>query len=85
METKEKRWFISCNNEIRWVHTFVRKNIKYDYNTTHLVVSMDNDLNDAWFNGKGDGCILEEINIKHFFDTKRDCEMEIIRRERFGK
>ena len=81
---EEKRWFMNDKNEVRWVHTFIRKNIEYDNGMTHLVVSMPNNLNKAWINNKGGGCILEEISIKNFFPTKEACQIEIIRRERFG-
>lgn len=80
-----KKWFINDKNEVRWVHTFIRINIEYDNDITHLVVSMKNNLNEAWINNKGDGCILEEIKTKNFFSTKEDCQIEIIRRERFEK
>ena len=83
MEQINKRWFINDNKAIRWTHTFVRKHIEYDNMVTHLVVSMGNDLNAAWINNRGEGCVLEEIDIKNFFLTKEDCQMEIIRRERF--
>jgi len=79
----EKRWFVNSKKEVRWVHTFVRKDIEYDNDITHLVVSMDNNLNPAWINNKGDGCVLEEESTKNFFPSERDCQMEIIRRERF--
>jgi len=81
----EKRWFINDKGQIRWVHTFIRKHIQHDDGTSHLVVSMNNNLNGAWINDKGDGCILEYADIKSFFPSKEACQMEIIRRERFEK
>ena len=78
---KEKKWFINENNEIRWVCQFVSKNIEYDYSTTHIVVSMANNLNSPYLKG----CLLEEVNTKDFFETKKECQFEIIRRERFDK
>lgn len=79
---EEKKWFISKDSETRWVKVFINKNIKWDHCGTHLVVSMDSDLNEAH---KLNDVRVESIDIKNFFNTKEESQMEIIRRERFEK
>ncbi len=75
-----KRWCINKENEIRYVSTFVREHINYDYKTTHLVVTMDNQHNPPCLKG----CRLEEIDSNSFFETKKECQIEILIRERFN-
>jgi len=78
----EKRWFITKDGEnVHWVQSYIRKYIEYDNNTNHCIVAMENDLNcpDAY------GCRIEEIDANDFFDSKKEAQNEIIRRERFGR
>ena len=75
-----KKWCINKNNEIRYVSTYVRENISYDYHTTHLVVTMNNSYDSPCLKG----CKLEEVDIKDFFETEKDCKIEILIRERFN-
>lgn len=74
-------WFINEKGEIRWAFNFLSSNIQYDSKKTHLVVSMANDLNPP----SKYGCKIEEVETKNFFHSERDCQIEIIRRERFEK
>jgi len=77
---EEKRWFITKDGKsVNWVQSYIRKNISYDNGTNHCVVAMDNNCNypDAY------GCRIEEVNIKDFFNSVKEAQMEIIRRERF--
>lgn len=77
---KEKLWFIAEGDTVRWVKIFINKNISWDNGITHLVVSMNNNLNSAV---RPSDVKVENVNIKNFFETKRDAQFEIIRRERF--
>jgi len=74
------RFFI-IKGKVRWVKKFIRMNVEFDYKTTHLVVSMDNSLNNP--TGPND-CLIESINVKDFFNTKREAQLELIIRERFN-
>ena len=74
-------WFINKEGEIRWVCKFLDCDIQYDSIKTHLVVSMENSLNPP----SKSRCKIEEVETKNFFHSERDCQIEIIRRERFEK
>ena len=77
---EDKRWFITEDDKVRWVKCFITKDIEWDSNSTHLIVSMENELNEA--NGVKD-VEVESIDIRNFFTLKQNAQMEIIRRERF--
>jgi hypothetical protein len=81
---EEKRFFIVKDNDnnlsIRWVHTFIRKDIEWDTMNTHLVVSMKNNFNSP--TGPKD-CLIENVDVKNFFATEKDAKIEILLRERF--
>jgi hypothetical protein len=81
---QEKRFFIikNVNNNlsIRWVHTFIKKDIKWDTKNTHLVVSMKNNFNVPT---SPEDCLIENIDVKDFFATEKDAKIEILLRERF--
>lgn len=79
---KEKRWFISDEKEVRWVHTFITKDEKFDDGTIHLVVSMENELNQPC---RPDDVAIESVDINDFFHTEKEAQLEIIRQERFDK
>ena len=74
------RWFITKDGKnVHWVQSYIKKNIEYDNKINHCIVAMDNNFNSP---GKF-GCRIEEINIKDFFSTEKEAQLEIIRRERF--
>lgn len=77
----EKKWFIAEDNTVRWVKVFININIRWDNGQTHLVVSMNNDLNAAH---RPSDVKVESVDTKNFFKSKQEAQMEIIRRERFG-
>lgn len=79
MEDKEKRWFLTENDDIRWAHTFLKEE-DYEGMISYLVVSMDNN-----FNGVGLSAKIEEIEAKRFFKTQREAQLEILIKERFNK
>ena len=78
---ENKRWFIADKNNVRWVKCFITENLEWDNCFTHLVVSMNNNFNQA--TGVKD-VMVESIDIKNFFATMKEAQMEIIRRERFN-
>lgn len=82
MVAREKRFFITKNNTVRWVKQFITKNISWDSGKTHLVVSMNNNLNEA---NRATDCKVESADVNDFFETERDAQLEIFRRERFEK
>ena len=78
----EKRFFITKEHTIRWVKVFITKNIQWDDGKTHLVVSMNNEFNEA---NRPYDCKIESIEVDNLFKTRRDAEIEILRIERFKK
>ena len=77
---EEKRWFITKDGkEVHWVQSYIREYINYDFDTNHCIVAMKNSLNAP----DAHGCSIKEINIKDFFNSVKEAQMEIIRRERF--
>jgi hypothetical protein len=78
---EEKRFFIDGDN-VRWVRSFIEKDIEWDYSTTHLVVSMKNNMNKPT---SPSDVMVQSVNVKDMFDTLKNAQLEIIRRERFGK
>ena len=75
------KWFIAKNSEVRFVLAVIRKDIEFDYTVSSLVVSMDNNLNQPCLSN----CKLEEIDHdEQLYISKKDAQIEIIRRERFG-
>jgi len=75
-------WFIDDKGKVRWVHTFIEKNIEWDNCTTHLIVSMENNLNQPC---RVNELKVESIDTENFFETEKETQMEILRRERFDK
>jgi hypothetical protein len=75
----EKRFFID-GDKVRWIKCFIEKNIEWDYHSTHLVVSMDNNLNSA---SRPSDVMVQSVNTKDMFNTLEEAQFEIIRRERF--
>ena len=63
-----------------YVVSVIKKNIEYDNETNHLVVTMENSYNEP----DERGCTLEEININDFFETEKEAQTEILIRERFN-
>lgn len=77
---KKKRFFITKENKVRWVKVFITENISWDDGRTHLVVSMDNNFNEA---NRPSDCKIESVDVKDFYDTLKEAQIEILRRERF--
>lgn len=77
-EQKIKRWFITDKKEIRYIHTVLKKD---DEAAVLFVVSMANNYNcPCYANTK-----LEYANYSNCFESLKECQFEIIRRERFEK
>ena len=77
-----KKFFITKDNKVRWVKVFITENIEWDDGKTHLVVSMENNLNEA---NRPSDCKIESIDVGEFFETLKEAQYEIIRKERFEK
>jgi hypothetical protein len=71
-----KKWFLTEKNEIRYLHTVIIAK-KEDDET--LAVTMENPYNCPDTRNTR----IEWVNEHDFFDSLKDCQFEIIRRERF--
>lgn len=83
MNNPTKSWFIT-KEEGKYYCFFVvcvvRSVIEYDDVVNCLVVYMQNELNAP----DSRNCKLAEFPVGDFFHTKKEAQIEIIRRERFG-
>ncbi len=78
----EKRFFITSQNTVRWIKVFITKYIQCDDATTHLIVSMNNNQNEA---NQPSDCKIESVEPRDCFETLKEAQLEIIRRERFER
>jgi FKBP-type peptidyl-prolyl cis-trans isomerase 2 len=77
-----KLFFITKENTVRWIKVFITKDIQWDNGTTHLVVSMHNNLNEA---NRPSDVKIENVRPQDCFGTVKEAQLEIMRRERFEK
>jgi hypothetical protein len=77
-----KRFFITKENTVRWIHTFIREDISWDNGKTHLVFSMKNNLNSP--DRPSDG-LVESVDVGDCYETLEMAQMAILVRERFNK